>query len=139
MSLSTSPHTSPAGGDSELKIAFQRARAESNIDLILPAFLRARLAKVVRSGPGDLPPAVYIVRAPAPGGGRRERFCVTCSEDPATLAAIPHLEVEWTDGRALLGSLQPGWEVMIVYADGGDYLTQEQLDWFRGLLANSQA
>ena len=117
---------------SELKLAFERSRAESNIDLILPVLLRARLAVIVKTlAPGERP-AFYLTSSPAGPGV----FCVTCAEETANLARVPDLEVEWMDGRTLLERINPAWEAVIVYADGGDYLSRAHLEWFRKILVN---
>ena len=111
---------------SPLKSAFQQSRAERNIDLILPVFKAASLHVVVGSEPKPgQPPEWFLSESPAKG-----RFCITASETAQALARVqrPKLQIS---GAQLLAELPPGIEVLIVYPDGGDYITREQLSWFR--------
>ena len=111
---------------SPLKSAFERSRAERNIDLILPVLKAASLHVVVGSEPKPgQPPEWFLTESPAKG-----RFCVTASETVAALARVPRPKLQ-ISGAQLLAALPPGIEVLIVYADGGDYITREQLSWYR--------
>jgi len=57
-------------------------------------------------------------------------YCVTVSESESALARIKWPKQKLT-GEQLLGALPPGIEIVVVYAEGGDYITREQLDWYR--------
>jgi hypothetical protein len=69
----------------------------------------------------------YIQRSPNP-----ERWCVTAAEAREVLEKHDVELIEHT-GKSLLAAIDPKHEIVITYADGGDYLTLEQLDYFRGL------
>ena len=111
---------------SSLKLAFQQARAQRNIDLVLPVLKAATLYVVVGSQPEPgVTPEWFLTESPTKG-----RYCVTASETEGALARVqwPKLKLS---GAQLLESLTPGIEILIVYPEGGDYLTREQLDWYR--------
>jgi fimbrial chaperone protein len=112
--------------NSPLKIAFQQSRAEKNIDLVLPVLKAARLYVVVGSvkPPGEKP-EWFLTPSPTKG-----RFCVTASESEAALARIKWPKHELA-GAQLLEALPAGIEMLVVYPDGADYLTREQLEWYR--------
>jgi hypothetical protein len=112
---------------SALKPAFQHARDQRNIDLVLPALKEARLHVVVGTDPQTgQKPEWFLTASPM-----KERYCVTVSESEAALAQIPWPRVTLS-GEQLLAALPPGIEIVIIYADGGgDYLNREQLAWYR--------
>lgn len=111
---------------SPLKLAFQQARAEGNIDLVLPVLRSANLYVVVGSEPqpGE-EPEWFLTKSRTEG-----RFCVTVSESEAALAGVRWPKARLS-GAELLEALPPGIEIIIVYPDGGDSLSREQLDWYR--------
>ena len=109
-----------------LKAAFARSRESGNIDVVLPALRGSHLFVIV----GELKPAgehpeFFLTPSPQPG-----RMCVTVSESESHLA-----DVQWPkqpiSGASLLSILPPSIEIVVIYGDGGDYLTREQLAWFR--------
>lgn len=108
---------------SALKLAFQQARVEKNIDLVLPAFLKAHFYIVTggQVGTNDY----FLVRSP-----NKERFCVTVSENIENLSNISWPKIE-VSGEKLIKELPPGIEIVIVYKDGGDYISREHLQWYR--------
>jgi fimbrial chaperone protein len=110
-----------------LKSAFQLSRTENNIELILPELLAAQLHVVIggKSEQIDL----FLVPSPNP-----ERQCVTVAEDLAFLAGINFPKIPVT-GAQLLASIPPEIEIVLLHGDGANYLTREQLAWFRGMLA----
>jgi fimbrial chaperone protein len=111
---------------SPLKLAFQQSRAQRNIDLVLPVLKAAALYVVVGAEPkAGVAPEWFLTESPTKG-----RYCVTASETEAALAKIPWPKVKLSGAR-LLEALPHGIEVMIVYPDGGDYITREQLNWYR--------
>lgn len=110
-----------------LKAAFASSRESGNIDVVLPVLRASHLVVIV----GELKPAgehPEFFLTPSP---QRDRMCVTVSESESHLA-----DVQWPkqpiSGASLLSILPPAIEIVVVYADGGDYLTREQLAWFRG-------
>ena len=114
------PMTSP------LKAAFQRSRAENNIDVVLPALKAATLYVIVASVPGSDGGHDYIrTKSPNP-----ERWCITVAESEATLKDVPWPKRK-VKGADLLKELPAELEIVVAYSDGGDYLTREQLDWYR--------
>ena len=110
-----------------LKSAFQQSRAENNIELILPELLAAQLHVVIGGQSEQID--LFLVPSPNP-----ERRCVTVAEAPAFLAGInfPNIPVM---GAQLLASIPAEVEIVILHGDGANYLTREQLAWFRGMLA----
>jgi len=111
---------------SPLKLAFQQSRAQRNIDLVLPALRTATLYVAVGSEPKQgQRPEWFLTESPTKG-----RLCVTASETETALAKVPWPKLR-ISGAELLKTLPPAIEVIIVYPDGGDYITREQLDWYR--------
>lgn len=115
------------GVPKELKVAFEQSRAFGNIDLILPTLLAAKLYVVVHEGKeaNPSPQDYYLVSSP-----NKERMCVTVSERLDNLEKIKQPKVI-TSGLDLLKYLPPDIEIVLVYKDGGDYLSKEQLNWYR--------
>jgi hypothetical protein len=111
---------------SPLKPAFQQARAERNIDLVLPLLKAATLYVVVgaQAKPGEKP-EWFLTPSPT-----KDRLCVTVSETEAALAKIKWPKHKLS-GAQLLEALPRGIEIVIVYGDGADYITREHLAWYR--------
>ncbi|MGK5052008.1 hypothetical protein [Janthinobacterium sp. RB2P8] len=112
-----------------LKNAFQLSRTENNIELILPELLAAQLHVVIGGQSEQID--LFLVPSPNP-----ERRCVTVAEDPAFLAGIAFPKLPVT-GAQLIASIPPEIEIVILHGDGANYLTREQLAWFRGMLASN--
>ncbi|MBH1993914.1 MAG: hypothetical protein I8H90_06850 [Burkholderiales bacterium] len=112
-----------------LKSAFQLSRTENNIELILPELLAAQLHVVIGGQSEQID--LFLVPSPNP-----ERQCVTVAEDPAFLSGIAFPKIPVT-GAQLIASIPPEIEIVILHGDGANYLTREQLAWFRGMLASN--
>ncbi|NHQ90603.1 hypothetical protein [Janthinobacterium lividum] len=112
-----------------LKNAFQQSRAQNNIELILPELLAAQLQVVIggKSEQIDL----FLVPSPNP-----ERQCVTVAEDLAFLSGIAFPKIPVT-GAQLIASIPAEIEIVLLHGDGANYLTREQLAWFRRMLASN--
>ncbi|WP_426071335.1 hypothetical protein [Janthinobacterium sp. DSP2-3-3] len=110
-----------------LKNAFQLSRTENNIELILPELLAAQLHVVIGGQSEQID--LFLVPSPNP-----ERQCVTVAEDPAFLAGIAFPNIPVT-GAQLIASIPSEIEIVLLHGDGANYLTREQLAWFRGMLA----
>jgi hypothetical protein len=110
-----------------LKAAFERARLAQNIDLVLPALRTAELYVVVAKDPASGEELFFLTPSP-----KKDRMAVTVSESLDSLQKISWPKRKIT-GAQLLSELQPGQEIVIVYPDGGDYVTREQLEWFKQL------
>ncbi len=80
---------------------------------------------------GPLEPV--LGRAPQPG-----RLCVTVSESKDCIARLGEVETIEITGEKLLKKLAVGHEIVVVYEDGGDYMTREQLAWYRQLMEDKQ-
>ena len=111
-----------------LKSAFQLSRTENNIELILPELLAAQLHVVIGGQSEQID--LFLVPSPNP-----ERQCVTVAEDPAFLSGIAFPKIPVT-GAQLIASIPPEIEIVVLHGDGANYLTREQLAWFRGMLAS---
>ena len=111
-----------------LKSAFQLSRTENNIELILPELLAAQLHVVIGGQSEQID--LFLVPSPNP-----ERRCVTVAEDPAFLAGIHFPKIPVT-GAQLIASIPAEVEIVILHGDGANYLTREQLAWFRGMLTS---
>ena len=74
-------------------------------------------------------PEPLIGKSPNP-----ERPAITVSESKDAFSKVSNAETIETTGRQLLYSLGTRYEIIIVYDDGGDLLTLEQLQWLRNLL-----
>jgi hypothetical protein len=119
--------TVPASAtDSPLKLAFAKSRAENNIDVILPVLRKSRLF-VVTGGQSETQD-YFLTSSPTSG-----RFCVTVAEQIEYLHRISWPKTEVT-GEHLLRKLPANIEIVVVYPDGGDYITREHLQWYRSLL-----
>lgn len=116
-----------------LKDAFHQAREANNLDLVLPAFLATQLYVVSKSIPTSDKPVFFIQRSPNP-----ERLCLTASDDEGNLKSIEGVSLLKVAGADLLEMMNPAYELLLVYKDGGDYLTREQLSWFRDELNAQQ-
>lgn len=112
-----------------LKSAFQLSRTENNIELILPELLAAQLHVVIGGQSEQID--LFLVPSPNP-----ERQCGTVAEDPAFLSGIAFPKIPVT-GAQLIASIPPEIEIVILHGDGANYLTREQLAWFRGMLASN--
>jgi fimbrial chaperone protein len=112
-----------------LKSAFQLSRTENNIELILPELLAAQLHVVIGGQSEQID--LFLVPSPNP-----ERQCVTVAEDLAFLAGIAFPKLPVT-GAQLVASIPPEIEIVILHGDGANYLTREQLAWFRAMLASN--
>ena len=126
------PKASPSKDDaisnpteSSLKAAFQRSREQDNIEAVWPTLKAATLYVVIAED--QTGEHWFLTRSPNP-----ERFCVTVAERLDSLAKVqwPKKEVL---GRDLVAAIAPAHEIIVVYSDGGDYITREQLAWFRQL------
>jgi fimbrial chaperone protein len=120
--------TVPNGSSTALKRAFEESRSQKNIELVLPVFLNSSLF-IITGGENDY----FLVKSP-----NNERFCVTVSENLNNLTAVEWPKIQ-ISGETLLRNLPEGIEIVITYKDGGDYITREQLAWYRGLLKPSQS
>ncbi|MBB5368443.1 MULTISPECIES: hypothetical protein [unclassified Janthinobacterium] len=109
-----------------LKHAFQQSRLENNIELVLPELLRAQLHVVV----GGQSEQIDLFLVPSPN---RERLCVTVAEDLVFLDGIAYPKIPVT-GQQLIASIPPEIEIIILHGDGANYLTREQLAWYRRML-----
>ncbi|MEF2265706.1 hypothetical protein OPV09_16890 [Janthinobacterium sp. TB1-E2] len=112
-----------------LKSAFQQSRTENNIELILPELLAAQLHVVIGGQSEQID--LFLVPSPNP-----ERQCVTVAEDLAFLAGIAFPKIPVT-GAQLVASIPAEIEIVILHGDGANYLTREQLAWFRGMLGQN--
>jgi fimbrial chaperone protein len=113
-----------------LKTAFETARQAGNIDLVLPA-LRAAQLHVVAGSPGESGDMNDLFYTPSPK--KNGRMCITVSEQEQWLASIAWPKRRLS-GEAILRRLPAAFEVLIVYPDGGDFLSRESLQWLRSLL-----
>lgn len=110
-----------------LKVAFALSRESGNIDVVLPALRASKLFVVVGElRPAGRQPEFFLTPSP-----QRDRMCVTVSEIESNLARVqwPKQQISGAD---LLEVLPPALEIVVVHEDGGDYVTREQLAWFRG-------
>lgn len=111
---------------SPLKEAFAAARCEANIDLVLDPLLASRLYVYGKSLGGE-PASVFITRGPD------ERFCWTAGDDLALAQATPGVSPMPYDGAGLLRDIPKGQGLVLVWGDGGDFLSVEHLAWLRRL------
>ena len=119
--------------ESPLKRAFREAREARNIDLVLPVFRKATLFVVAGSdgGAGDLND---LFLTPSPGGSGP--MCVTVSERQEWLASIAWPKRQ-TTGEDLLRRLPPLMQIVVVYGDGGDFISSAHREWYVQLLQGS--
>lgn len=113
-----------AGTDTPLKQAFQQSRLEKNIDLVRPVFLKSELFVVSSKNERGALEFLYQ-KSHKPG-----RITVTVAEKEEYLSTV-NFPKQKTTGRALIADLPKEAEIIVVYADGGDSLTQEHLNWYR--------
>lgn len=123
------PTASGREEESPLKRAFRSARESGNIDVVLPVLREAELfvvagAEATSSCLSDL----YLVPSP----GNTGRMCVTVSEREEWLSKIDWPKIR-TRGSELLSYLPPLMEIVVVYGDGGDFISREHRDWYAQL------
>jgi fimbrial chaperone protein len=113
-----------ANTDTPLKHAFQQSRAEKNIDLVRPVFLKSELFVVSNSNEkGEFD---FLFQKSEKSG----RLTVTVAEKEEYLSTVKYPKQK-TTGLKLIADLPKEAEITVVYSDGGDYLTQEHLTWYR--------
>ncbi len=111
-----------------LKEAFQNSREQKNIALILPTFLKSELYVITAEvEPGKF--EFFYTKSPKP-----DRYCVTVAEEESTLASVKWPKRKMT-GLQLLTELPKEIEIVVTYKDGGDYISREQLTWYKQQLA----
>ena len=126
LNFTVRPHFLRVTTVSPLQTAFQQSRAQRNIDLVLPTLKATTLYVVVGSEPKEgQKPEWFLTESPTKG-----RFCVTASEIESALTRVPSPKLR-VSGAQLLKALPVGIEIMIVYGNGGDFITREQLAWYR--------
>ena len=114
---------------SPLKKAFEDARSQNNIELILPVFKSAELFIAGKKIADDITPQFYLTGSP-----NSDRLSVTVSEFENAFSNIQNsVDLIKMSGEELLKVINPAFEIVVGYVDGGDLLTKEHLDWFRGL------
>ncbi|WP_148040987.1 hypothetical protein [Montanilutibacter psychrotolerans] len=120
---------SPRNPTSPLKMAFQRSREQRNIDLVWAVLRETKLFVVVAADPSttDQKECYFLTKSPNP-----DRWCVTVSERHDALDKVPWPKKE-ISGQELMRDIEPAIEIVVVYPDGGDYITREQLEWYRQL------
>lgn len=116
--------------DSTIRPAYALSRQTDTMDPVRKAFLAAELYVVVKVEPPDNKPAFHA--APSPKKGE---MCITVAEDALDLYFIKNVELRKLSGRALLDVMPPAMGVMVMYDQGADYLTRDNLDWFRSTVA----
>ena len=117
--------------NSPLKLAFQHARKERDMAIALVALLKADLY-VVAASPNAETKEFFIKSSP-----RKGRMCVTVTEREEWLQSIKWPKIK-ISGLELVNSIQEAWEIVVVYPDGGDYVTKEHLSWLRETLKEAQ-
>lgn len=113
-----------ANTDTPLKQAFQQSRAEKNIDLVRPVFLKSELFVV--SNPNEKGSLDFLFQKSEKSG----RLTVTVAEKEEYLSTVKYPKQK-TTGLKLIADLPKDAEITVVYGDGGDYLTKEHLAWYR--------
>ena len=107
-----------------VQIAFEASRIRRDIGLIFPVFVKARFFVLAeRISPERLEPLL----GPSP---RPKRLCVTIAESEAVLARAGDHPLMRRSGREVLDAFGKRYDVVVVYAAGGDLLTVEQMQWF---------
>jgi len=109
-----------------LKKAFELARLNNNIEIVFDVFLNANLFVVGKNIPFHDDPVLYVKLSPIP-----KRLCVTASESTDIFEGMYDIDIIEITGRNLLNRMVKSHEIVIIYRDGGDYLTTEHLDWLR--------
>ena len=117
--------------NSPLKLAFERARKESDMAIALVALLKTDLY-VVAGSPNTDAKEFFIKSSPTKG-----RMCVTVTEKEEWLQSIKWPKIKMS-GLELVNSIQESWEIVVIYPGGGDYVTKEHLSWLRKALKETQ-
>ncbi len=111
-------------------MAFESARSEGNIDLILPALLKSELLVMgLRLSPSEL--TFLVSQSPD-----SDRLCVTVTENEDLFKDMEGVEVMKMNGGELLRKIGAQYEIVITYPDGSDYLTKEHILWYFQSLAS---
>lgn len=107
-----------------VQAAFQASRKHRDIGYIFPVFVRTSFFVLGAPGPAD---RIEPLLGPSP---RPNRLCVTGSESEAALARAGVHPLMRMTGREILKAYGARYDVVVVYDDGGDLLTIEQMQWF---------
>lgn len=113
-----------------LRHAFELAREANDMSGVLPVFLRTDPIWVAAAQEGDRLD-LFITPSPIP-----DRYCVTIAERREFLDRIPAHLVHATDVATLLARMIGRWDVVILYAGGGDVLHAEYVPDLREMLGD---
>ena len=115
----------------KLKKAFENARAEKDITRALLEFWNAELYVIVEKIESD--DRIFFLFTSSPN---KERWCITVSEKEEWLNSGRYMKQK-SEGNRLIRALEHGdeeIEIVILYGDGGDYITKEHLKSLRSLI-----
>lgn len=111
-----------------IKSLFQKARDADEIMLVLPEFITTLF---------------HVISVPIPQEDKEEyvltkshdekEWCLTISPNES-LVKLPNYAVVSLRGRELLKSIHQNAGVLIIYEDGGDYLTTEHVNLFKQII-----
>ena len=112
---------------SKLKPAFLRSREENNIAIALTEFWNADVYIVLKNG------NFWVAESEKTG-----KPCVTVTEAPSWVSGID-AETMYIKGNQVINAIDKGVEIIVVYETGGDYLTEEHVEWIKSQVKDTQS
>lgn len=110
--------------DTPLRKAFSEARISGDIDVIFPVFCRSKLYILLDS----------VTKTPFARPSPKGHQCVTVSENIEWIIKSEKTEAGTITGEQLFRKMPTDLEMIVAYDDGGDYLSIQQLNYFRQMI-----
>ncbi len=109
--------------------AINKSVEEGDIDLILPPLLETTFYMVCDKEMDDGEQDIILVESQD-----EDQLCITVAEDRATLAPVlennPDVVFTEIKGDELLAIVRDEHEILVLFGEGGYYITRDQIDWW---------
>ena len=109
--------------------AINKSVEEGDIDLILPPLLETTFYMVCDKEMADGEQDIILVESQDEG-----QLCITVAEDRAALEPLlennPDVAFTEIKGDELLAIVRDEHEILVLFGEGGYYITRDQIDWW---------
>lgn len=109
--------------------AVKKSVEEGDIDLMLPLLLETRFFMVCDKELEDGDQDIILVASQDP-----EQLCITVAEDVSILEPVlahnPDFAFSEIKGDELLGLVRDEHEILVLFEDGGYYITRDQIEYW---------
>ncbi len=109
--------------------AINKSVEEGDIDLILPPLLETTFFMVCDKELSDGEQDIILVESQDEG-----QLCITVAEDRAALEPLlennPDVAFTEIKGDELLAIVRDEHEILVLFGEGGYYITRDQIDWW---------